>query len=58
MLGVLVLNGVDGEVDGELCTIHGLGDSGSTTGDHQIGVVGVTSHDVGVVDQQPGVVGL
>jgi hypothetical protein len=30
--------------------IHGLGDPGSTTGYHQVGVARVTSHDNGVVD--------
>jgi hypothetical protein len=31
--------------------IHGLGDPSSTTGDHRVGAVGVTSHGDGVVDQ-------
>jgi hypothetical protein len=33
--------------------IHGLGDPGSTTGDHQEGATGVTSHGDGVVDRRP-----
>jgi hypothetical protein len=32
--------------------VHGLGDPGSTTGDHWVGVVGVTSHNDGVVDRR------
>jgi hypothetical protein len=31
--------------------IYGLGDPGSTTGDHRVGVAGVTSHGDRVVDQ-------
>jgi hypothetical protein len=33
--------------------IHGLGDPSGMTGDHRVGVVGVMSHDDGVVDRQP-----
>jgi hypothetical protein len=42
----------------ELMTIYGLGDLGSTTGDHRVGVAGVTSHDGGVVDRRHDVRGL
>jgi hypothetical protein len=38
--------------------IHGLGDTGSTTGDHRVGAAVVTSHDDGVVDRWPGAGGL
>jgi hypothetical protein len=32
--------------------VHGLDDPGSTTGDQQVGVVRVTSHNNGVVDRR------
>jgi hypothetical protein len=43
-----------GSGDGELKMIHRLGDPGSTTSDHCVGVAGVTSHSDGVVDRRPG----
>jgi hypothetical protein len=35
--------------------IYGLGDLGSTTGDHRVGAAGVMSHGDEVVDRRPGV---
>jgi hypothetical protein len=43
---------------GELKTIHMLGDPGSMTGDHQVGVAEVTSHGDRVVDRRHSVRGL
>jgi hypothetical protein len=34
--------------------IHGLGDPGSTTGDHRVGAAVVMSHSDEVVDRRPG----